>query len=48
MSYTKHTLVGYRGDIGFGEGIPQQITHMSPLSEIAKIDQITKQLPCLD
>ena len=41
-------LKGYRGDIGFGEVIPQQITHMSPLSEIAEIDQITKRLPCLD
>ena len=48
MSYTKHTLIGYRDDIGFGEVIPQQITLMSPLSEIAEIDQITKRLPCLD
>ena len=29
-------------------GYTQQITHMSPLFEIAEIDQITKRLPCLD
>ena len=38
----------YGGDVGVGRVIPHQTTFMSPLSNMAEMDQITGRLSFLD
>ena len=45
--YQTHSK-GYGGNIGVGGVIPHQITLMSPLFDMAELDQITGRSSCLD
>ena len=46
--HQKKTPRGDGGNIGVGRVIPHQTTLMSPLSNMAEIDQITGRLSFLD